>query len=149
MDNSSLVVINETTINPDIEIEELNVLVSLVQIEEKCSFASIEYVFVDEDKIVEINTTYLSKDYVTDIITFRVDDINEAEPYENIEGSICICLPRVIEQAAEFKTTYKEELLRVCVHGLLHLSGYEDGNDTEKNTMRNKENYYINKMNPM
>lgn len=149
MDNSSLVVINETTINPDIEIEELNVLVSLVQIEEKCSFASIEYVFVDEDKIVEINTTYLSKDYVTDIITFRVDDINEAEPYENIEGSICICLPRVKEQAAEFKTTYKEELLRVCVHGLLHLSGYEDGNDTEKNTMRNKENYYINKMNPM
>jgi rRNA maturation RNase YbeY len=143
----SIEIINETSLTNLVSQDELSTLVSFIQSEEKCSFESIEYVFVSEEKIVEINRDYLKKDYVTDIITFRVDDIDDEKPYSGIEGSICICLARVYEQAEEFKASEKQELMRVCVHGLLHLSGYEDADEKEKKLMREKEDYYLKKMN--
>jgi rRNA maturation RNase YbeY len=147
MDKTALILINETSLSVLVSEEELLKVVSHIEAEEKSSFIAIEYAFVDEDKIVQINKEYLSKDYVTDIITFRVDDIREDAPFTAIEGSICICLSRVFEQAVEFESMEKQELMRVCIHGLLHLSGHEDGSEEDKKRMREKENYYLEKMN--
>lgn len=147
MHKDVLLISNETSLTLKTSKSELARLINYIEQEENVTFSAVEYAFVDEDSIIEINKEFLNKDYVTDIITFRLDDNSEEDKYNAIEGSICICLVRVIEQAKEFEATEKQELLRVCAHGLLHLSGYEDTNEEQKKMMREKENYYLKKMN--
>ena len=76
---------------------------------------------------------YLNHDTYTDIITF---------PYAQspiVESDIFISIDRVKENAATFKTSFEKELLRVIIHGVLHLCGYGDKTDEEKQLMRAKE----------
>lgn len=117
----------------------------LLEEHEKVSFEHIEVVFVTSEEIVRINKEYLSKDYVTDIISFRIDD--EPDEYTQIEGVICICSERVIEQAEEYETSINQEFARVVVHGLLHFCSYDDHTVEQKNEMRQKENFYLEMMN--
>lgn len=104
------------------------------------SFRFIEVVYVDEELIVRINKEYLDHDYVTDIITFRYD---ESEEKNDIEGTIFCCAPRIVEQAEEFNESTEREFLRVYIHGLLHLMGYNDQTEEDKKQMRTKEDEYI------
>lgn len=105
---------------------------------EGCSLQSLEIVFVDEDKIVEINEMHLGRDYVTDIITYHYQEENEP-----IEGTIFCCAQRILEQAKELETEPKQEFLRIYIHGLLHLCGYNDTTTEEKLQMTQKENEYL------
>ena len=83
--------------------------------------------------MIEQNNTFLNHDTYTDIITFDecVSDV--------ISGSILISADRVEENATKFGKTFENELLRVVVHGTLHLCGYKDKTDEEAKTMRQKE----------
>lgn len=108
---------------------------------ENCSFDFIELVYVDEDEIVRINKEHLDRNYVTDIITFRYDN---ASRYEAIEGTLFCCAPRIVEQAREFNESPEREFLRIYIHGLLHLAGYEDNTEDKKRKMTKKENAYLN-----
>jgi rRNA maturation RNase YbeY len=80
------------------------------------------------------NNAFLNHDTYTDIITFDecVGDV--------VAGSILISLDRVEENAKQFGKTFENELLRVVVHGTLHLCGYKDKSDDEAQLMRRKEN---------
>jgi len=115
----------------------------LVRIEEReaVRFALLEVVYVDEAEILRINRNYLQHDYVTDIITFRYDE--QGENRLAIEGTLYCCLPRILEQAIEFNTPVEEEILRVFVHGLLHLCGYDDQTDEERASMKRAEDNYL------
>ncbi|MDL1913940.1 MAG: rRNA maturation RNase YbeY [Bergeyella sp.] len=104
---------------------------------ENKKMGSINYIFCDDEYLLEINRTYLNHNYYTDIITFDYVKGN------SINGDIYISLPRVHENAKIHKTSNREELDRVLSHGLLHLCGYKDHEEEEKKIMRNKENYYI------
>ncbi|PWN07172.1 rRNA maturation RNase YbeY [Rhodohalobacter mucosus] len=110
----------------------------IVETHEKIRFRSIELVYVDEKEILRINREYLDHDYITDIITFSYD-----ESSENLEGTIFCCAPRILEQSIEFGTDTADEFLRVFVHGLIHLAGYNDKTDAEKSTMTRLENRYL------
>lgn len=107
---------------------------------EQCVFAFVEVVYVNEEEIVRINKEHLDRDYVTDIITFRYD-----EPDENreIEGTMFCCVPRIFEQAEEFNQSPEKEFLRIYIHGLLHLAGYDDQSEEEKEKMTDKEDAYL------
>lgn len=118
-------------------------VIQLVEHEEQCSFEFLELVYVDEQEITEVNQEYLEKDYITDIITFRYD---EDETRGAIEGTIFCCAPRISEQAKEFNETEESEFLRIFIHGLLHLNGYEDDTPEKKEKMRERENYYLAKL---
>lgn len=107
---------------------------------ESCSFKFVEVVYVDEDEIVRINKEHLDRDYVTDIITFRYD---ESDSKTNIEGTMFCCAPRISEQAEEFNQSTRNEFLRIYIHGLLHLVGYDDQSKEEKKQMTAKENFYL------
>ena len=107
---------------------------------EECSFNFIEVVYVDEPKIIEINKEHLDRDYVTDIISFRYDD---SETNEGIEGTLFCCAPRITEQAQEFGESEQREFLRIYIHGLLHLTGYEDQSSESKEQMTSKEDFYL------
>ena len=79
----------------------------------------IGYMFVDDEKILEVNNEYLGHDYYTDVITFDYDEDDV------INGDIVISLDTVRTNAEQFGKTYDDELHRVIIHGILHLLGYD------------------------
>jgi probable rRNA maturation factor len=99
------------------------------------AYEIVEVVYVDSDTIVEINKTYLEHDYVTDIITFRLDEGDNMA----IEGTIYCCVPRIKEQAAELGQDELTEFVRIAAHGFLHLSGMDDQDAESKKTMTKAE----------
>lgn len=119
---------------------ELSKIIDSVEKFEKVTFCNVEVVFVDEETIVEINKEYLNRNYVTDIISFRYDEDSQNR---SIEGTLFCCAPRISEQSKEFKTNEKDEYLRIFIHGLLHLIGYNDKTDSGKNKMTELENRYL------
>jgi len=139
-DSSPLQILNQTSIVLPFEESEAQTLITEIEKDQKCSFSSVELVYVDEEEIVRINNEFLQHDYITDIITFRYD---EDESNSEIEGSLVCCAPRIKEQAAEFNQTEKQEFLRIIVHGLLHLVGYDDQSDAEKTEMTRLEDRFL------
>lgn len=105
---------------------------------ESKEWKSVEVVYVDEQSIIELNKKHLQKGYITDIITFHYHD--EDKP---VEASLFCCAQRIKEQAIEFGSEEQTEFYRVLTHGILHLCGYDDSTDEEKNLMRAKENKYL------
>ncbi|TAF97973.1 MAG: rRNA maturation RNase YbeY [Cytophagia bacterium] len=98
----------------------------------------LNYIFCSDEYLLGVNRQYLNHDFYTDIITFDNGEIER-----EIEGDIFVSIERVRENATEFKKTFEEELKRVLVHGVLHLSGYGDKTEEEEKTMREKENFYL------
>jgi len=94
----------------------------------------ISYIFCSDEKILEINKEYLKHDYYTDIITF---DYTEDQ---TISGDLFISLDTVKTNAEKFNTTYKEELHRTLIHGILHLCGINDKGPGEREIMEKEEN---------
>jgi len=93
----------------------------------------IHYIFCHDEHLLNINQQFLQHDNYTDIITF---DYSEKE---TISGDIFISIERVKENAEIFQRPFKEELLRVLSHGILHLIGYNDKTEEEKKAMREEE----------
>lgn len=135
----ALTVTNASGLNLPVDEDQLIKLMSFVEERENVVFKEIEAVYVDEAEIIEINKKYLDHDYVTDIITFRYDE----QDNQAIEGTLYCCAPRIIEQSKEFGTDVESEFLRVFIHGLIHLSGYDDKTEEEKSIMTELENYYL------
>ncbi len=120
--------------------DELASMLQIIRETENADFSEVEVIYMDEEGIVEINKKHLSRDYVTDIISFRYDDDSENQ---QIEGSLYCCAPRIAEQSGEFGTNIREEFLRVFIHGILHLTGYDDQSDKEKEEMTRLEDFYL------
>ncbi len=97
----------------------------------------LDYIFCSDEFLLKINQTHLNHDFYTDIITF---DLSEGE---GVIGEIYISLDRVKENAKLFGNTTKQELLRVIIHGALHLCGYLDKTKTQIAIMRKMENSYL------
>lgn len=93
----------------------------------------IAYIFVDDEKILEVNRQYLGHDYYTDIITF---DYCEGDV---ISGDLFISLDTVRTNAEQVGATYEEELHRVIIHGILHLCGINDKGPGEREIMEAAE----------
>ena len=104
---------------------------------EEKKIGSLSYVFVSKNKILEINKKYLKHDYYTDIITF------DNSTGDTISGEMYISVDTVKENAKDYQVDFSEELLRVMIHGMLHLCGYLDNNDVEQQKMREMETKYI------
>ena len=90
--------------------------------------------FVDDEKILEVNNEYLGHDYYTDIITFDYDED------DIINGDLVISLDTVKSNAELFGKAYEEELFRVIIHGILHLCGINDKGPGEREIMEAAEN---------
>ena len=93
----------------------------------------IGYMFVDDEKILEVNREYLGHDYYTDIITFDYDE------GDRINGDLVISLDTVETNARQFGKSYDEELHRVIIHGILHLCGINDKAPGEREIMEAAE----------
>lgn len=98
------------------------------------NIGEIAYIFCSDEKILEVNRTYLQHDYYTDIITFDYTEGNK------ISGDLFISLDTVATNAEQFKCTFYEELCRVIIHGILHLCGIDDKGPGEREKMEAEEN---------
>jgi rRNA maturation RNase YbeY len=107
--------------------------ISRVILSENKKEGDINYIFCDDDYILEINKQYLDHDYYTDIISFDYSVGNE------LNGDIFVSIDRVKENATDFNATFDEELKRVIIHGILHYCGYKDKSDEDEALMRSKE----------
>ena len=94
----------------------------------------VGYMFVDDEKILEVNREYLGHDYYTDVITFDYDEDNV------VSGDIVISLDTVRSNAELFGKSYDEGFYRVLIHGILHLCGINDKGPGEREVMEAAEN---------
>lgn len=94
----------------------------------------LNYIFCNDEKILEVNIEFLQHDYYTDIITF------DYSTKRKISGDIFISLDTVASNAELFAKDYDEEFMRVVIHGVLHLCGINDKGEGEREIMEQHEN---------
>lgn len=112
-------------------------LTNYVLISERETLNEVNFLFCDDAAITQYNKKYLKHNFETDIITFKYKDVN------TIESDIIISLESVKRNSLAYKCSYLSELLRVVIHGMLHLCGFQDKTKSQKIKMRKKENYYL------
>jgi probable rRNA maturation factor len=125
---------------PGLPIDSLvNTLPMLVKTE-GYDLGEITIIFCTDEELLELNRQHLSHDYFTDIITFNYND------GKTLSGDLFVSTDRILDNAKKLEVPFTEELHRVCYHGVLHLVGYNDKTDADCLLMREKENYYLNKL---
>lgn len=100
----------------------------------------INYIFTSDSYLLAINRQFLNHNYYTDIVTFPVYD------HQTVSGDVFISIERVNENAAEYKVTPAHELMRVIIHGALHLCGVEDNTPARKKKMSALEETYLKRL---
>ena len=120
--------------------KEIKLWINNVIKSESREIGDINYIFCLVEYRLEHNIKYLEHDTLTDIITFNYCEENI------ISSDIMISIDRVKENSRIFENSFFNELNRVMIHGILHLIGYNDKTDEEKQKMREKEDYYLNRL---
>ena len=118
--------------------KEIIQLIKNVFDQEGKSLNTLAYIFCSDTYLLNINTQFLQHDFYTDIITFDLSD-----KAGETTGEIYISIDRVNDNAKELHLPEEEEMLRVIIHGALHLCGYKDKKKSEITIMREKEDFYL------
>ena len=124
----------------DIKKRTVHKLIILLKNELNFNISNLEISFVNSADIIQVNRKYLNHKNSTDIITFNYSKLNSS-----LEGEILISVDDAFENSKRFKTQFNEELLRLVIHGILHLLGYKDKKKDEKRVMKLKENLLTHK----
>ena len=91
------------------------------------------FILCSDEYLLKINQQYLQHNYYTDVITF---DYSESKV---VSGDIFISIDRVKDNSQNLKISFNIELIRIIIHGVLHLLGYDDKNKADKIIMTSKE----------
>ena len=119
---------------PDIDAPLLEKWIATVAKTHNRIVGPLTYIFCDDPKIIEVNRQFLNHDYFTDIITF---DYSRGRM---VSGDMFISLDTVLSNSELVGATYERELLRVIIHGVLHLCGINDKGPGEREIMESFEN---------
>jgi len=99
-----------------------------------CETGELNFIFCDDEYLYKLNVEFLNHDTFTDVISF------DNTLGKLISGDIFISVERVRENAKEYNATFDDELLRVLIHGVLHLLGFKDKSPEDEKMMRSQEN---------
>lgn len=119
---------------PVLDLEKVGSWLQMVARNFDRRIGNLNYLFCDDEEILRVNKEFLNHDYFTDIITF------DYSYRDKVSGDIFISLDTVRSNSALFNVSYDSELLRVIVHGLLHLCGIDDKGPGEREIMEEQEN---------
>lgn len=119
---------------PEIDTARLGRWIEAVAAEHGRSVGQLTYIFCSDPVILRVNRQFLSHDYFTDIITF------DYSRRMRISGDMYISLDTVETNAISVNAPYSIELLRVIIHGVLHLCGINDKGPGEREVMEAQEN---------
>lgn len=136
---SGIYLFNQTQAPLPVSEKDIRKIITALKEHDTVEIELAEVVFVDETEILRINNEYLEHDYITDVITFPYDDNKSGK----IEGTLYCCASQIEKQAKENKQSIREEFLRIIIHGLLHLSNYDDKKSIDKALMTRRENFYL------
>lgn len=130
---------NEDVKKPSIDYSLLKRIVKEQILEANLRLGVLNFIFCSDDHLLSINKEFLQHDYYTDVITFdyTLKDV--------ISGDVFISVDRVINNSEFYHENLDSELVRVIMHGLLHLLGYNDKTPEEVVVMRGKESFLIDK----
>ena len=117
-------------------------LIKSLSVELNFLVSNLEINFISGEDIHAINKSYLKHDYTTDIITF-----NYSDSLQQIDGEIFISIDDALSNSKKFRVTLSDELVRLVIHGILHLLGYDDQNLTDQKIMKRLENKLLSKNN--
>jgi len=110
-------------------------LVGFLRDELSISIGSLEINFINPEQIEKINSSYLKHKYPTDIITFSYSELDNV-----VDAELFIC-PEVADlNARKYRAEPESEIFRLVIHGILHVSGYDDKSPALKKKMKLKEN---------
>jgi probable rRNA maturation factor len=98
---------------------------------------NLSFIFMDNEGLISINKEFLQHNYFTDVIAF---DLSESDI---LEGEIYLSIETIKENSINYKVSFKDEVLRVMIHGTLHICGYNDNTSDERNEMKRLEDYWI------
>lgn len=98
---------------------------------------TIHYIFCSDQRELEINRAFLGHDYYTDVITF------DYSTPTTINGDIFISLETIQSNAEMIGVSFDNELMRIIIHGILHLTGQMDKTPETKAEMTAKENHAL------
>lgn len=121
----------------DLNTNEVSDWLEKVSSLEGFNLGDVTLIFCSDDYLLEMNRKHLDHDYYTDIITFDYSEENV------IAGDLFISVDRVKDNANTQREMFHVELLRVVVHGVLHLMGYKDKSEEEEVLMRKKEDWAL------
>ena len=132
-------IFNET--NEKIDIEEEKKLIDFVLKHENLTNVNFNVIFVDSEKIKDLNKNYRGIDRETDVISFALEDGDANIPFEfgRLLGDIYICVSKMKDQAKEYGHSEQREMGFLTVHGLLHLLGYDHMTKEEEKIMFTKQ----------
>ena len=119
--------------------KKIKELIQKVITEEGKFSGDLNFILADDEFIRKINVEYLNHNWDTDVISFNYGE------QDGLNGEIYISTETVRRNANEYRVGYHREMLRVIIHGVLHLCGYEDGTVMEKNIMHEREDFWMNK----
>ena len=108
---------------------------------EGVSASNFSIVFIDDEKMHELNKTYRGIDSTTDVLSFAFEDNNKLCYNIRQLGEIFVSIPKMQAQASEYGHSETRELAFLVVHGLLHLLGYDHtkGEEEEKEMFEKQE----------
>jgi probable rRNA maturation factor len=110
--------------------------------------AQLSLILVGNTRMRRLNRTYRQRDYVTDVLAFPMQDASQSP--QAFVGDVVICVPMALSQAARFGNTPDEELLRLLIHGTLHLLGYDhETTEREAQRMKRKEQTIFHRLAPV
>ena len=134
--------VNET----NVDVKEYKKLIRSVLKHEKTD-KYFNIIFVDKDRIQQINNDYRGINKVTDVITFALMENPDELFMEAIDelGDVFICIDRAIEQATEYNHSIEREMGFLAVHGYLHLIGYDHMTEEDEKIMFKKQDEILNK----
>jgi rRNA maturation RNase YbeY len=117
-------------------------LISAIIKEYSLSITLLSISFINSKELRDINKEYLDHDYETDVITF-----NYSRQKKNIDGEILISFEEAKQNAKKYNVSFGKELMRLVIHGVLHLLHFDDKNEESKKIMKKEENKLINRFN--
>jgi len=117
---------------------DIKYIVNQILDDHKINEGTVSIIFVDDRYITELNKKYFNKENPTDVMSFNLEEKGEA-----LEGEVYISIETAEWQAQDYKVSIDEEVIRLIIHGSLHLLGYGDSDKKKKQDMTRKEDYYI------
>lgn len=140
-------IVHRETVRLNVSDEVLRQAATVTLASEQIRSAQISLVLTDDAEIHRINVDFLGHDYPTDVISFLLNDDEAAGDAVYIDGELIISVETAERAANEHSCSLTAEVVLYAVHGLLHLCGYDDQTDSDRETMRQRERDILTRLN--
>ena len=131
-------VVSSTNDNYQYDTKSVKDLCTIVLKDSSYDAISLNIIFSDDSNLNRLKLEYFNEDVLTDVLAFPIQNDTK------LEAEIYISYDRAISSSKEFNVSLNSELIRLIVHGILHLLGYRDNNDESKKVMFDKQESIVN-----